>query len=89
MADLPLAIAEAGAHMGLRGFGEIKEGPSFAADVLRIEVFGQVGLHLTVVDLPGLFSVPNEEQNDDDVTIVQNLVDTYIVNSRTIILAVV
>ncbi|KAK5017525.1 hypothetical protein LTR16_000588 [Cryomyces antarcticus] len=48
-----------------------------------------MGLHLTVVDLPGLISVANEEQTENDVETVQNLVDTYITNPRTIILAVV
>ena len=87
--ELPVAIAEAGSLMGVRGFNDAKEGPAFAEDVLRIEVLGPVGLHLTVVDLPGLISVANEEQTEDDVKIVQNLVDSYVANPRTIILAVV
>lgn len=86
---LPVAIAEAGSLMGIRGFGDIKTGPAFAEDVLRIEVLGPVGLHLTVVDLPGLISVANEEQTEDDVHTVQDLVDSYVANPRTIILAVV
>lgn len=87
--ELPVAIAEAGSLMGIRGFGDVKEGPAFAEDVLRIEVLGPVGLHLTVVDLPGLISVANEEQTEDDVQTVQGLVDSYVANPRTIILAVV
>ncbi|KAK4983241.1 hypothetical protein LTR28_002530, partial [Elasticomyces elasticus] len=87
--ELPTAIAEAGLLMGIRGFGDIAQGPAFAEDVFRIEVSGPTGLHLTVVDLPGLISVANEEQTEDDVRIVQKLVDTYITNPRTIILAVV
>ncbi len=87
--ELPVAIAEAGSLMGIRGFNDVKEGPAFAEDVLRIEVLGPVGLHLTVVDLPGLISVANEEQTEDDVQIVQDLVDLYVANPRTIILAVV
>ena len=53
--------------MGIRGFGDIQEGPAFAEDVLRIEVSGPVGLHLTVVDLPGLISVANEEQTENNI----------------------
>ena len=87
--EFSVAIAEAGSLMGIRGFGDVKEGPAFAEDVLRIEVLGPVGLHLTVVDLPGLISVANEEQTEDDVQIVQGLVDSYVANPRTIILAVV
>ena len=87
--ELPIAIAEAGCLMGVRGFGDVTHGPAFSENVLRIEMSGPVGLHLTVVDLPGLISVPNEEQTDADVQTVHNLVDHYIASSRTIILAVV
>ena len=75
--------------MGIRGFEDVQEGPAFTSDVLRIEVTGPVGLHLTVVDLPGLISVTNDEQTEDDVRTVQDLVDSYVANPRTIILAVV
>lgn len=87
--ELPIAISEAGSLMGIRGFGDIKEGPAFSENVLRIEVSGPIGLHLTVVDLPGLIEVPNDEQTEVDVQTVHNLVDNYIANPRTIILAVV
>ena len=87
--ELPNSIVTAGSLMGLRGFGDREQGPAFTQDVLRIEVAGPVGLHLTVVDLPGLISVANEEQTDDDVEIVQGMVDAYLTNPRTIILAVV
>ena len=87
--ELPDVIAETGARLGIRGFGSIQEGPAFVEDVLRIKVSGPTGLHLTVVDLPGLISVANEEQTEDDVRTVHNLVDSYVQNRRTIILAVV
>ncbi|KAK2759881.1 hypothetical protein FQN54_002615 [Arachnomyces sp. PD_36] len=87
--ELPIAIEEAGTLMGIRGFEGQTEGPAFAEDILRIEVSGRLGLHLTVVDLPGLISVPNEEQTDDDVQTVHNLVNSYAQSPRTIILAVV
>ncbi|RFU28102.1 hypothetical protein B7463_g8219, partial [Scytalidium lignicola] len=87
--ELPLVIEEAGFLMGIRGFKDIIQGPAFAEDVLRIEVSGPSGLHLTVVDLPGLISVANEEQTEEDVRTVHNLVDSYAENPRTIILAVV
>ena len=56
-----MTIAEVGAMMGIRGFKDVQEGPTFTSDILRIEVTGPVGLHLTVVDLPGLISVANDE----------------------------
>ncbi|KAL8783924.1 MAG: hypothetical protein Q9195_009234 [Heterodermia aff. obscurata] len=87
--ELPKLIAAAESLMGLRGFESVEKGPAFTQDVLRIEVTGPVGLHLTVVDLPGLISVANEEQTEFDVQTVQNMVDSYLTNARTIILAVV
>lgn len=45
-----------------------------------------VGVHLTVVDLPGLISV---SEVNGDVELVRNLVDAYLENPRSIILAVV
>ncbi|KAH8804419.1 interferon-induced GTP-binding protein Mx2 [Xylogone sp. PMI_703] len=87
--ELPLVIEEAGFLMGIRGFRDLTQGPAFGEDVLRIEVCGPSGLHLTVVDLPGLISVANEEQTEEDVRTVHNLVDSYAENPRTIILAVV
>jgi GTPase SAR1 family protein len=87
--DLPSIISKAGALMGLKGFNQDIDGPAFAEDVLRIEVHGKHGMQLAIVDLPGLISVANEEQTEVDVQIVHKLVDTYISNPRTIILAVV
>lgn len=72
-----------------RGYGSNLEGPAFAEDVLRIKVTGAVGLHLSIVDLPGLIAVASEVQTEDDVATVQRMVDSYIEKPRTIILAVV
>ncbi|KAL3418167.1 dynamin [Phlyctema vagabunda] len=85
--QLPEVIQEVTKLMQIRP--GVSEGPAFAADVLRIEYEGNTGLHLTVVDLPGLISVANDEQTDEDVALVSNLVDNYLESSRTIILAVV
>jgi GTPase SAR1 family protein len=87
--ELPSVIGDAATLMQIRGHAGLIEGPAFAADVLRIEVVGDTGLHLTVVDLPGLIAVANEEQTEEDVKLVARLVDTYLESSRTIILAVV
>lgn len=84
--ELPDVIQEVAKLMRLRGFTDDEEAPAFAADVLRIEVTGQTGLYLTIVDLPGLISVSEEE---DDIKLVRELVDSYLESSRTIILAVV
>lgn len=86
--ELPGIIAAAGALMGIRGYGSNLEGPAFAEDVLRIKVTAAVGLHLSIVDLPGLIAVASEVQTEDDVSMVQRMVDSYIEKPRTIILAV-
>lgn len=86
--ELPAIITDAAIQMGIRGFGHSgHDAPAFAADVLCIEVIGDIGLHLTVVDLPGLISV--DETAGEDVRLVEGLVDSYLQSSRTIILAVV
>ncbi|KAH0182833.1 hypothetical protein KCV03_g10155, partial [Aureobasidium melanogenum] len=86
---LPHVICDAGELMGVRGFGKVTTGPSFSGDLLKIRISGPVGLHLSIVDLPGIILVPNEEQTEDDVDTVHRLVDQYLKNPRTIILAVV
>ena len=87
--ELPAVIDGAGELMGLRGYGTVQSGSAFGQDVLRIKVRGNTGLNLTIVDLPGIIQVPNDEQDDNDVDTVHALVDSYIANPRTIILAVV
>lgn len=87
--ELPAVIADAGELMGIRGYGNNSGGPAFAEDVLRIKVAGPVGLHLSIVDLPGLIAVASDVQTEDDVTMVQRMVDSYVEKPRTIILAVV
>jgi GTPase SAR1 family protein len=85
--DLPQVIQEASALMEIRDHATADPGAlAFAADVLRLEVVGDTGLHLTVVDLPGLISV---SENPDDMELVANLVDGYLESSGTIILTVV
>ncbi|KAL5401303.1 hypothetical protein PMIN03_011629 [Paraphaeosphaeria minitans] len=85
--DLPQVIEEASVLMELRNSTNPDlSRPAFTADVLRLEVVGNTGLHLTVVDLPGLISV---SENLEDMQTVEHLVDSYLESSRTIILAVV
>ncbi|KAF9876541.1 dynamin [Colletotrichum karsti] len=89
LSDLPVAIEEVSKLMGIRGFTDSEDDPAFASDALRIEVTGPTGLQLSVVDLPGLISVANEEQSEADVEAVYAMVRSYLSSSRTIILAVV
>ncbi|KAJ5622943.1 Dynamin [Penicillium lividum] len=85
-AELPSITKEAAKLMGLSTSDTEVGKPCFAEDILRLELVGNTGVHLTIVDLPGLIEVSERE---DDVQLVKDLVDSYIKNPRTIILAVV
>jgi len=85
--QLPDLISDAAVLMGVAGSDSIQVKRTFSRDALRLEVTGSTGLHLTVVDLPGLIAV--NEDNEDDVDLVTNLVQSYLKSSRTVILAVV
>ncbi|KAM0517737.1 hypothetical protein ACHAPE_004711 [Trichoderma viride] len=88
MSELPDIIHEVSRLMKIRGYSDKNDGYAFATDALRIEVTGPIGLHISVVDLPGLISVANEEQTEEDVKAVHDMVTSYLQKSRTIILAV-
>jgi GTP-binding protein EngB required for normal cell division len=88
MSELPDIIQDVSRLMKIRGYSDNNDGYAFAPDALRIEVTGPIGIHLSVVDLPGLISVANEEQTEEDVQAVHSMVNGYLKNSRTIILAV-
>lgn len=85
-AELPSIIEATGQSIGIRTSEDQFDAPAFAADVLRLELVGNTGLHLTIVDLPNLISV---SENKHDIQLVSDLVDSYLESSRTIILAVV
>lgn len=61
----------------------------FSKHVLRVELCGPSQPNLTLVDLPGIFWAGDENQSDDDAAVVQAMVKSYMVKSRSIILAVV
>lgn len=64
-------------------------GNVFSKDVLRIEISGPTQPHLTIVDLPGLFSASDQNQSAIDAAMVKDLVLEYMKRQRSIILAVV
>ncbi|KAI6871030.1 hypothetical protein KC343_g5239 [Hortaea werneckii] len=73
--------------MGLGGGGEPAR--AFSRDVLSIEIAGPGCPHLTLVDLPGLIHSENKMQTKEDVDLIHGLVDDYLKEKRTIIMAVV
>ncbi|CRG92822.1 hypothetical protein PISL3812_09893 [Talaromyces islandicus] len=60
----------------------------FSDDILKIELSGPEHHHLSVVDVPGLFHNPTKYQTVEDRSIIRQLIETYITDKRTIILAV-
>lgn len=62
---------------------------AFSTDVLRLEISGPTQPHLTIVDLPGLIHSENRLQTAEDVQVVQNMVYDYMINRRSIILAII
>jgi len=82
--DLESLVEEARSVMGIDG-----DTKAFSNDVLRIELSGPHQPHLTLADLPGLFSAGNKAQSDSDAEAVRSLVLSYMRNPRSIILAVV
>ncbi|EMC97245.1 hypothetical protein BAUCODRAFT_444961 [Baudoinia panamericana UAMH 10762] len=84
MENLPETIADAAMVMGLGAAGS-----AFSADILRLEVRGPQMPQLTIVDLPGLIHSENKFQTAEDVALVNALVEGYMSQERSIILAVV
>ncbi|EFE38018.1 dynamin GTPase, putative [Trichophyton verrucosum HKI 0517] len=81
--ELPSIIDDATNAMGLGGK------VAFSRDVLSVEICGPDLPQLTVVDLPGLIHSANKTQSDEDVELIKSLVESYISQKRTIILAVI
>ncbi|KAK8090772.1 hypothetical protein PG994_000277 [Apiospora phragmitis] len=84
--DFAKIIESAKSVMGL---GDGEESKVFSTDVLRIESTSPTAPNLTLVDLPGLFGASDKNQLDDDATLVESLVLSYMKQRRSIILAVV
>ena len=61
----------------------------FSSDTIVIEVVAPSVPDLTLIDLPGLVRTVTEGQNPQVIVEVNNLIEAYLAQSRTIILAVV
>ncbi|KAH7324040.1 interferon-induced GTP-binding protein Mx [Rhexocercosporidium sp. MPI-PUGE-AT-0058] len=81
---LPALIENAKAALAISTHGR-----AFSKDLLRVEVSGPDRPHLTIVDLPGLIHSETKQQSSSDVDLVQDVVQAYMKESRSIILAVV
>lgn len=65
------------------------QGKSFAKDLLRVEISGPDQPHLTIVDLPGLMHSSTGQQSASEIELVRDVVETYMKDPRSIILAVI
>ncbi|KAI1490953.1 P-loop containing nucleoside triphosphate hydrolase protein [Biscogniauxia mediterranea] len=81
--DLPALIESAKVAMGIS-----MEGTNFSKDLLRVEITGPDRPHLTIVDLPGVIHSQTKQQTAEDVKLVREVVESYMKQPRTIILAV-
>ncbi len=81
---LPNLIENAKVAMGISTHGK-----AFSKDLLRVEVSGPDRPHLTIVDLPGLIHSETRQQSASDVELVQDVVQSYMKEPRSIILAVI
>lgn len=82
--DFPGLIDRAKEFMGISTTAS-----AFSNDVLRVEISGPDRPHLTIVDLPGLIHSENKLQTSADLSVVLSLVQSYMADRRSIILAVV
>ncbi|KAH6635544.1 P-loop containing nucleoside triphosphate hydrolase protein [Chaetomium sp. MPI-SDFR-AT-0129] len=81
---LPDLIKEAREVMGIRDSGA----KQFSKDILRIEVTGPDVPPITLVDLPGIFQSETANQDARGRDIVNQLVESYMAQSKSIILIV-
>ena len=81
---LPTLIENAKAVLAISTHGK-----AFLKDLLCVEVLGPDRPHLTIVDLPGLIHSETKQQSAFDVELVQDVVQAYMREPRSIILAVV
>lgn len=87
MEHLPDIIDEAKELMGIANGGPGSK--SFSKDVLRIEICRPDLLPLKLVDLPGIFHSTSADQSGADKALVDELVQNYMRQANSIILAVV
>ena len=86
-ADLPKLINAATEWMGISPTGGSNAG--FSDDVLKVEISGPDKPELTLVDLPGLYHATTEDQDAEGIRVVRSLIEAYMKNTKSIILAVI
>ena len=59
---------------------------NYSRDVLKIEICGPGRSQFSIIDVPGIFHTSTREQNIKDAREVNDMVDSYIKEDRTIIM---
>ncbi len=86
---LPTILLEVNQRMGIRTPQNPSGTKTFSEDVLKIEKCGPNEDYLTVIDVPGIFRITtNNVTTETDKSMVRNMVQKYIRDGQTIILAV-
>jgi GTPase SAR1 family protein len=88
---LEKAFLDANRYMGIKMSSDDTDPQlrAFSEDILKVEINGPDQDHFTVIDVPGIFRFPNPPlTTDSDVELVRNMVRKYMLNSRTVLLAV-
>ncbi|KAI1483206.1 dynamin family protein [Daldinia eschscholtzii] len=80
----PDLVEKAKGAMGISSSGK-----AFSKDRLRVEITGPDRPHLTIIDMPGLIHTGTKAQTIADVKLVRQVVENYMRQPRSIILAVV
>lgn len=63
---------------------------TFSNDVLKLELSGPAREHLSIIDVPGIFRKKSEgKTTDEDMKLVRSMVESYMENPRSVMLAVV
>ncbi|KAI1802116.1 dynamin family protein [Daldinia bambusicola] len=80
----PNLVEKAKVAMGISSSGK-----AFSKDRLRVEITGPDRPHLTIIDMPGLIHSGTAPESIADVKLVRQVVEKYMRQPRSIILAVV
>lgn len=63
--------------------------PTFSEDILKIELSGPRRENLSIIDTPGIFRrAVDGRTTEKDMVLVKKMIESYIEDERTIILAV-
>eukprot|EP01038_Epipyxis_sp_PR26KG_P015387 gene15387-20750_t len=81
--DIPELINQAQTHI------MSKSNKQIAWDIIELSVYGPTCCDVTLIDLPGIVRSVAKDEDENIVTEIRDLIDSYLVNKRCVILAIV